>query len=161
MRNLVLATVLTAVVAIASPAMADDPIQGTMQAFVVEKADDKETLKVANDVEPKQLLEYQLEYTNKSRDNINGLTVVGPVPEGTEYVSDTAGADVSANLLVSIDGGKTFESEPVVRTETKSNGEVVEKIIPPEQYTHLKWTAVSAIEAKGGKQLYSYRVRVK
>jgi len=161
MRNIALVSVLIAVVAFATPAIAEDPIQGTMQAFVVEKADDKETLKVANDVEPKQLLEYQLEYTNKSQTNIDGLTVVGPVPEGTEYVSDTAGANVSANLLVSIDGGKTFESEPVVRTETKSNGEVVEKIIPAEQYTHLKWTAASAIEAKGGKQLYSYRVRVK
>ena len=86
--------------------------------------------------------------------------MVGPVPEGTSYVSDTANADVSASLLVSIDGGKTFETEPVIRLETKSSGEVVEKVIPPEQYTHLKWQAENAINADGGTQFYSYRVRV-
>ena len=121
---------------------AEAPIQGTMEAFVVELNDDKETLKVADDVEPDQLVEYQLTYVNKSASNVDGLTVVGPVPEGTTYVSDTANADVQARLLVSIDGGKTFESEPVIRTETKSTGEVIEKIIPAEQYTHLKWTCL-------------------
>jgi len=139
---------------------ADDPIQGTMEAFVVELDEDKEKLSAATDVEPNQLVEYQLTYTNKGESKINGLTVVGPVPEGTSYVSDTANADVSASLLVSIDGGKTFEAEPVIRLETKSSGEVVEKIIPPEQYTHLKWQAENAINADGGTQFYSYRVRV-
>jgi len=140
---------------------ADEPIQGTMKAFVVELDEDKEKLSAATDVEPNQLVEYQLTYTNKGESNIDGLTVVGPVPEGTSYVSDTANTDVAAALLVSVDGGKTFESEPVVRVETKSSGEVVEKIIPPEQYTHLKWQAENAINADGGTQFYSYRVRVK
>jgi len=100
-----------------------------MQAFVVETEDDKETLKEASKVEPEQLVEYQMTYVNKGEASINGLTVVGPVPEGTEYVSDTANADVSSLLKVSIDGGKTFESEPVIRQETKSSGEVVEKVV--------------------------------
>jgi len=140
---------------------ADEPIQGTMEAFVVELEEDKEKLSAATEVEPNQLVEYQLTYTNKGNSNINGLTVVGPVPEGTSYVSDTASTDVTAALLVSIDGGKTFEAEPVIRLETKSSGEVVEKVVPPEQYTHLKWHAENAINADGGTQLYSYRVRVK
>ena len=161
MRALLLTFTLMIPLLGASLSHAEGPIQGTMQAYVVELNDDKETLKAADDVEPDQLVEYQLTYVNKSAANVDGLTVVGPVPEGTTYVSDTANADVQAQLLVSIDGGKTFEPEPVIRTETKSTGEVVEKIIPAEQYTHLKWKAENAITAQGGTQFYTYRVRVK
>ncbi len=161
MRNVILASLMLIPFIGMSIGHADAPIQGTMQAFIVEIQDDKESLKAATDVEPDQLVEYQLTYVNKGASNINGLSVVGPVPEGTSYVSDTANADVAASLLVSIDGGKTFESEPVVRTETKSSGEVVEKIIPPAEYTHIKWNAESAIKSDGGTQFYTYRVRVK
>jgi len=161
MRKLLLAMVMMLPFTVASYGHADEPIQGTMEAFVVELDDDKEKLRAATEVVPNQLVEYQLTYTNKGESKIDGLTVVGPVPEGTSYVSDTANADVAAALLVSIDGGKTFEAEPVVRLETKSSGEVVEKIVPPEQYTHLKWTAEKAINADGGTQFYTYRVRVK
>lgn len=140
---------------------ADVPLLGTMEAFVVEKKDDKEKLIAAQDVEPNQVVEYQLTYTNKGASSISGLTVVGPVPEGTSYVSNTALADGVANLKVSIDGGLTFESEPVTREVVKENGEVIETVISTEQYTHLQWIAQGAIEAEGGKQLYRYRVKVK
>lgn len=160
MRQLLFATVMALPLFGLSTGYADDPIQGAMEAFVVELEDNRETLLAAKEVEPNQLVEYQLTYTNKSESNINGLTVVGPVPEGTTYVSNTANADVSASLLVSIDGGKTFETEPVIRLETKDTGEVIEKVVPPEQYTHLKWKAENAIGADGGTQFYTYRVRV-
>jgi len=137
------------------------PIQGTMEAFLVELKDNKESLSLAENVEPNQLVEYQLTYVNKGDSNISGLSVVGPVPDGTSYVSNTANSDVDASLLVSIDGGKTFETEPVVRLETKKSGEVVERVIPASKYTHIKWKVEKAIEADGGKQFYTYRVRVK
>ena len=161
MRKICNAAVLAFACLFTATVMAQSPIEGTMQAFVVETEDDKETLKEASKVEPEQLVEYQMTYVNKGEASINGLTVVGPVPEGTEYVSDTANADVSSLLKVSIDGGKTFESEPVIRQETKSSGEVVEKVVPPTEYTHLQWKAENPITAEGGTQVYSYRVRVK
>lgn len=161
MRRLLLAAVLALPLLGPSAGHADEPIQGAMEAFVVQLEDERETLLAAKEVEPNQLVEYQLTYTNVGESKINGLTVVGPVPEGTTYVSDTANADVDAALQVSIDGGKTFEPEPVIRLETKESGEVVEKVVPPEQYTHLKWKAQDAITADGGTQFYTYRVRVK
>ncbi len=161
MRQLLLAVLLALPLLAPALAIADDPIHGAMQVFVVELKDERETLTEAKEVEPNQLVEYHLTYTNKSESNINGLTVVGPVPDGTTYVSNTANADVNAALLVSIDGGKTYETEPVIRLETKESGEVVEKVIPAEQYTHLKWQAQNAISADGGTQFYTYRVRVK
>ncbi len=161
MQKLLLAAVLALPLFGLSVGHADEPIHGAMEAFVVENKDNKETLLAAKEVEPNQLVEYQLTYTNKGDSNINGLTVVGPVPEGTSYVSNTANADVAAALQVSIDGGKTFEPEPVIRLEKKASGEVVEKVVPPEQYTHLKWKAENAINADGGTQFYTYRVRIK
>ena len=161
MKNLIAAAVIALPLFGLPVTQADVPLLGTMEAFVVEKRDDKEKLVAANDVEPSQIVEYQLTYTNKGASRISGLTVVGPVPEGTSYVSNTAVADGTASLKVSIDGGLTFESEPVTREVVKDNGEVTEKVIPPDQYTHLQWIAQSAIEAEGGKQLYRYRVKVK
>ncbi len=161
MKNFVAAVILSVPLFGLSASYAQAPVQGTMEAFVVELKDNKEQLKAAESVEPNEVVEYRLTYTNSGGSNISGLTVVGPVPEGTSYLSDSASADVSATLLVSIDGGETFESEPVKREVVKSNGELVERVVPPEEYTHLQWKAKDAIEGEGGKQFYSYRVRVK
>ncbi|OED42493.1 hypothetical protein AB833_07225 [Chromatiales bacterium (ex Bugula neritina AB1)] len=140
---------------------ADAPVQGKLEAFVVEFKDDKESLVAATDVEPNEVLEYRLTYVNKGESSISGMTVVGPVPEGTSYLGNSATADTAASLMVSIDGGRTFELEPVKRNIVKNNGEMIEQIVPPEEYTHLQWTAEDSIKASGGKQFYSYRVRVK
>lgn len=140
---------------------ADAPVKGTMEAYVVESQKGEEVLKAADNVEPEQLVEYHLTYVNQSKNGIAGLTVTGPVPEGTTYITDTAIADVNAKLRVSIDGGITFEEEPVVREVVKDNGEVFEQIIPADKYTHIQWRSSTELPGSGGKQLYKYRVRVK
>ena len=78
MRKILSAVLMVLPLLAVSIAHADDPIKGTMEAFVVELDEDKEKLSAATDVEPNQLVEYQLTYTNKGESNINGLTVVGP-----------------------------------------------------------------------------------
>ena len=161
MKKLVSAVVVGLGLSLIPTVQAQAPVQGTMEAYVVEIKNDKEVLKAAHDVEPNQLVEYHLTYVNKSNAGINGLTVIGPVPEGTAYVSDTAMADSAASLKVSIDDGLTFENEPVTREVVKENGEVMETVIPPERYTHIQWQASSELSGKGGKQFYRYRVRVK
>lgn len=162
MKKYVAAAVLVFPLIFSIPVVANAPIEGVMQAYVVERgSDNKESLIAVSDVQPDQVVEYVLTYTNKSNSAINGLTVVGPVPAGTSYVNDTARSQVEANFLVSIDGGKTFEAEPVKRTRKKSSGELVEVIIPAEKYTHVQWQAKTAIDGAGGSQLYRYRVRVR
>lgn len=161
MKKLITAVVLAVPMYAPFAAFADAPVEGIMKAFVVQKGEQKEKLITAKEVEPNQIVEYQLTYTNKGNTDISGLAVVGPVPAGTVYLSDSALSKQDSGLLVSIDGGATFEREPVTRTVVKKNGEVAEKVVPPEQYTHIKWTPRVAIEAAGGEQFYSYRVRVK
>ena len=161
MKRLITALVVVLPIYAATATHANAPVQGTMAAFVVEIEKDKEKLVSAKDVEPNQIVEYQLTYTNQGDSAISGLKVVGPVPDGTVYLSNSAIAEQVASLQVSIDGGETFEPEPVKRTIVKENGEIVEQIIPPEKYTHIQWVPANAIEGDGGKQFYSYRVRVK
>ncbi len=161
MKKFIAAAIIAVPMFALSATYADAPVHGKMEAFVVELNDNKESLVAAKDVEPNEVLEYRLTYVNKGESSIAGLTVVGPVPKGTIYLGNTASANGAASLRVSIDGGQTFESEPVIRDVVKSNGELIERIVPPEEYTHLQWTAEDAIKASGGKQFYKYRVRVK
>lgn len=161
MKKLISAVVLAVPLYLPLAATADAPVEGVMKAFVVQTDKQKEKLVAAKEVEPNQIVEYQLTYTNTGKSDISGLAIVGPVPSGTVYLSDSASSKQESGLLVSVDGGATFEPEPVTRTVVKDNGEVTEKVVPPEQYTHIKWTPRVAIEAAGGEQFYSYRVRVK
>ena len=162
MKKILASVVLALPLLMINPVAAESPLEASMQAFVVESdSEAREKLKAATEVEPDQVVEYQLTYTNTGKSDISGLTVVGPVPDGTSYLPATAATDVSASFLVSIDGGETFEREPVIRTVTQSNGEVVEVVVPAEQYTHVQWKAESPIGSSGGKQFYRYRVRVK
>jgi hypothetical protein len=58
--------------------------------------------------------------------------------------------------MVSIDGGKTFEGEPVKRMVENEQGKKVEKIIPPSEYTHVRWVLQQPLSA-GETKSFSYR----
>ena len=109
MKKLITALVVVLPMYATTATHANAPVQGTMTAFVVETEKNKEKLVSAKDVEPNQIVEYQLTYTNQSDSAISGLKVVGPVPAGTVYLSNSANAKQVASLQVSIDGGETFE----------------------------------------------------
>jgi hypothetical protein len=76
------------------------------------------------------------------------------------YVGQSAKTGVPADLLVSIDGGATFEAEPVRRQERMPNGQMKTVVVPAEKYTNIRWKVKQPISSLG-KQLYSYRVKVK
>lgn len=137
------------------------PLQNSMAAYVVSvDAKGKETLQAATEVEPGQTVEYKLTYQNVSDKALKGLVVTGPVPAATHYIAKSARAQAKANLEVSIDGGKTFEKEPVKRIVTNEAGKKVETIIPPEKYTHLRWIMQEPLAANTTKQ-FAYRSLVK
>jgi len=141
---------------------AKGPVEGTIQAFIV--AQDKngnEIIEETTQAEPGQVMEYRLRFSNQGDSAVKGLKIVDPIPVQTTFIPDSDSTAVSAVFEVSIDGGKTFESTPVVRIETQADGTQKKIIIPPEQYTHLRWNAEDALNSNGGVQEYAYRVRVK
>lgn len=139
---------------------AQSPLSSEMKAFVVKQvANGKEKLTTVKSAEPGQTIQYQLTYKNKGKSALKGLTVTGPVPANTHFLPKSAHTKVKSELLVSIDGGKTYEKEPVKRLKKMPDGSKKRVIIPAEKYTHIRWKTKSALTS-GGKQVFSYRVKV-
>lgn len=143
--------------------IADDkkaPLSSDMTAFVVSVDDEgKEVFTPAETVYPKDKIEYRLTYKNNTDEPLKGLVVTGPVPANTFFVSNTNNTKVNSQFLVSIDGGKNYESEPVKR-EIIKDGKKVEIIIPPEKYTNIRWVPKEPISGNQ-KQIFKYRIEVK
>lgn len=137
-----------------------EPLSSQMDAYlVVTDKDGKENLKPAEEVVPKDKLEYQLTYTNNTEKPLKNLVITGPIPQNTFFVSGTNNTKIKSDFVVSIDGGKTFEPEPVKRMVMK-DGKEVEVIIPPEKYTAIRWMPSVPITAKE-QQIFTYRIEVK
>jgi uncharacterized repeat protein (TIGR01451 family) len=150
------AGVMFSVTAKSKPSLVSD-----MQAYMVKtNAEGKEYRQPAKQTEPGSILEYNLSYTNQMEKSLTGLIVSGPIPANTSYIGRSAKAGVDADLLVSIDGGASFESEPVHRQKRMANGKMQTVVIPAEKYTNIRWKVKQPIQGYG-KQLYSYRVKVK
>lgn len=161
MRVTSLTFFLALVLGVAGFAYAKGPVTGEIQAFIVTKdGDGNEKVLLAEETVPGQVMEFRIVFTNNGDSDVSGIKVVDPIPENTRFIGDSHSADVPALFEVSIDGGKSFEVEPIVRVETQTDGSQKEVVIPPEQYTHVRWVATEELASKGGKHSYSYRVSV-
>ena len=135
-------------------------VSGDIQAYVVNKANSsEEIISAASEAEPGDVIEYRLVFTNSGESDVFGLNVVNPIPENTSFVADSASTQIPSTFQVSIDGGSTFESTPVTRIETQADGTQKKVVIPPSQYTHVRWTADKALPAEG-EHVYAYRVLI-
>ncbi|MCG3865474.1 MULTISPECIES: hypothetical protein [unclassified Photobacterium] len=136
-----------------------EPLSSKMDAYVVMiDKEGNEKLEPADEVVPNDKIEYQLTYTNNTDNQLKGLVITGPIPKNTFFVSGTNNTKIKSEFVVSIDGGQTFESEPVKRI-VMQDGKEVEVIIPPEKYTTIRWMPNVPIEAKE-KQVFTYRIEV-
>jgi len=161
MRVTSLTFVLALVLGFAGFAYAKGPVTGEIQAYIVTKdSDGIEKVLPAEETVPGQVMEFRIVFTNNGDSDVSGIKVVDPIPLNTRFIGDSHSADVPASFEVSIDGGESFESVPVKRVETQSDGSQIEVVVPPEQYTHVRWVATEELESKGGKHSYSYRVSV-
>ena len=152
---------LAAFIAAASfAATADTPLVSTMAAYLVEIDESgNEVLKSADKARPNQIIEYRLAYSNNSDQPINGLAITGPIPDNTIYLADTAATMVRNNFKVSIDGGKTWDDEPVLRLRENELGELEQVVVPASEYTHVRWYAATPLLADA-QQEYRYRVKI-
>ncbi|MDH5501071.1 MAG: hypothetical protein OEY72_08225 [Gammaproteobacteria bacterium] len=142
-------------------AWTSSPLQGELSGFRV-VLDDKrqERLVAADTAEPGDIIEYHLEYHNTTGQAVEGVVVTGPVPANTFYVDGSGAGGVQHRQTVSVDGGASFESEPVKRVVQKPNGVREEIILPPSDYTHLQWLLQSPV-AGGERIVFRYRVQVR
>lgn len=114
-----------------------------VQKLVTVNPAGKEVLQDVDKVKPGDRLEYQLSYTNNSKDTIRGLTATLPVPLGTSYLANSA---VPAPTAVSLDGAEF--SKPPLKRKVEKNGKTFEEDVPPQEYRALRWTVGDLLSDK-------------
>lgn len=136
-------------------------LAGTMEARkIVVDEENREIAVSAEEVYPRDRIEYTLRYTNVGDAPAAGVSLVGPIPAGTEYLDKTATEGGAASARFSIDGGKTFHEAPVHYTVVNERGVEERRVAAPDMYTHVMWDIASALEV-GADVSVSYRVQVK
>jgi uncharacterized repeat protein (TIGR01451 family) len=104
-----------------------------------------------------------IEYTVIAKNVGSGLMkepeIVDPIPEGTEYVIDSAKGE-NCRIVFSVNRGMQFAVWPVMVTATTPGGAKIEREARREEVTHIKWMMKESLSAGGQKKL-SFRVVVK
>jgi uncharacterized repeat protein (TIGR01451 family) len=125
----------------------------------VERAGQHLSLDKVENVKPGEVLDWQIVSSNDGTAEAHDYKAVGHVPEGTSFVAGSANAESGSNVTYSIDGGKTFSTQPVVE-ERQADGSVKRVAAPASMYTEVRYEWSDALAA-GGKLSASYKVRVK
>jgi hypothetical protein len=111
------------------------------------------------DVKPGEILDWQIVSSNEGTGAARDYKAVGHIPAGTVLVAGSAAAESGSTVTYSIDGGKTFATQPIIE-ERQADGTVKKVPAPVSMYTEVRYEWSDAL-APGGKLSASYKVRVK
>jgi uncharacterized repeat protein (TIGR01451 family) len=101
-------------------------------------------------VKPGDIILYTVTAKNNSRCSLRNLVLKQPIPKGTKYVKDSAMAIDGAELLFSIDGGKTFSAKPTIGKQ----------VVPATDYNYLRWKFLGKMAANAQVKT-TYKLQVK
>jgi hypothetical protein len=125
----------------------------------VERGGARLALDKVENVKPGEVLDWQIVSSNEGTGAARDYKTVGHIPQGTALVAGSAAAESGSTVTYSIDGGKTFSTQPVVE-ERQADGTVKRVPAPVSMYTEVRYEW-SDVLAPGGKLSASYKVRVK
>ena len=125
----------------------------------VERGGQKLALDRVENVRPGEVLDWQIVSANDGAGAARDYKAVGHIPQGTVFVAGSAEGEAGSVVTYSIDGGKTFSSQPIVE-EKQPDGTVKRVPAPVSMYTEVRYEWSDALAA-GGKLTASYKVRVK
>jgi uncharacterized repeat protein (TIGR01451 family) len=101
-------------------------------------------------VKPGDIIQYTVIAKNNSRCPLKNLMLKQPIPRGTNYLKDSATGVDGAELLFSIDGGKTFVARPKIDN----------KEAPASAYDYIRWRFPNKIRTQS--QVWTkYKLQVK
>jgi uncharacterized repeat protein (TIGR01451 family) len=101
-------------------------------------------------VRPGDIIQYTVVAKNNSRCPLKNLILKQPIPRGTNYLKDSAQSIDGAELLFSIDGGKTFSAQPKIGTQPA----------PATAYNYLRWKFSGLLFANAQVKT-TYKLQVK
>ena len=128
-------------------------------AGTVERGGQALALDRVEHVKPGEILDWQIVSLNEGAGVARDYKAVGHIPAGTVLVAGSAAGESGSQVTYSIDGGKTFSTQPVVE-ERQPDGTVKKVPAPVSMYTEVRYEWSDALAA-GGKISASYKVRVK
>ena len=125
----------------------------------VERGGSRLSLARVENVKPGEVLDWQIVSSNDGTAEARDYKAVGHIPAGTAFIQGSAAAEGGSTVTYSIDGGKTFSTQPVVE-ERQADGTVKKVPAPVSMYTEVRYEWADALAA-GGKLTASYKVRVR
>jgi len=125
----------------------------------VERAGKSLSLDKVENVKPGEVLDWQIVSSNEGSADARDYKAVGHIPAGTSLVAGSAAAEQGSTVTYSIDGGKTFSTQPIIE-EKQPDGSVKKVAAPVSMYTEVRYEWSDALAA-GGKLSASYKVRVR
>jgi hypothetical protein len=125
----------------------------------VERGGSRLALDKVEHVKPGEILDWQIVSSNEGTGAARDYKAVGHIPAGTALVAGSAEGEGGSTVTYSIDGGKTFSTQPVVE-ERQADGTVKRVAAPVSMYTEVRYEWSDALAA-GGKLSASYKVRVR
>ncbi len=128
-------------------------------AGAVERGGARLALDKVEHVKPGEILDWQIVSSNEGTGAARDYKTVGHIPAGTVLVAGSAAGENGSQVTYSIDGGKTFSTQPIVE-ERQPDGTVKRVPAPVSMYTEVRYEWSDAL-APGGKLSASYKVRVK
>ena len=125
----------------------------------VERAGQRLSLDKVENVKPGEVLDWQILSSNDGTAEARDYKAVGHIPAGTAFVAGSAAGESGSTVTYSIDGGKTYSSQPVVE-ERQPDGSVKKVAAPVSMYTEVRYEWADPLAA-GSTVTANYKVRVK
>jgi uncharacterized repeat protein (TIGR01451 family) len=125
----------------------------------VEREGQSLSLDKVENVKPGEILDWQIVSSNDGSAAARDYKAVGHIPQGTVLVAGSAAGEGGSTVTYSIDGGKTFSTQPIIE-ERQADGTTKRVPAPVSMYTEVRYEWSDALAA-GGKLSASYKVRVK
>jgi len=160
-----LATLATLAALLATPASAE--LDSTMTALIVTPAPDgTETYRPATSARPGETVEYRIEHRNGFSHALDGVAVVGPIPDEMELVVARASADIPAMLEVRGEFdpdsvGEEWSALPATKivVDAATGLRMVEDATEAD-FTAVRWRLDAPLPASGTVR-HVYRAQVK
>lgn len=115
-----------------------EDVSSNLEVYRITMVNGEEVVEQVTTISPGDTLEYRLTYTNNLSNAISDLQPILPVPQGVQYLENTAIPELDE---ASLDAeGNTFQSLPIQREETLESGLVVEREVPAREYRRLRWS---------------------
>ncbi|WP_231582081.1 hypothetical protein [Puniceibacterium sp. IMCC21224] len=150
---------------IAGASVSAEALESNFSYMIVEAdAAGNEQLVARESVKPGEVIHYQLSHVNKTEDNMSGLVIAAPVPEGVTITLGAQSSSVPAVFEVQAEldpenEGLEWSSLPAMRLVADESGTLRQEPLPEGDIVAVRWNLSEPLEA-GKAALNVYRVRV-